>query len=66
MSFKPDYGPRDFPEDAKDEDNGVYSNMCRVCQQRFIGHKRRMVCKGCSTPNPVIPAAVAVLLNPPA
>lgn len=47
MTFKPDYGPRDFPEDAKDEDNGTYSNMCRECHRRFIGHKRRVICKEC-------------------
>lgn len=42
------YGPRDFPEDAiQDEDNGAYMNMCLLCREMFIGHKRRKGCKVC-------------------
>ncbi len=36
----------DWPEDAHLE-NGNYVNSCCKCKQRFIGHKRRVVCKAC-------------------
>lgn len=39
---------RDWPEDFASE-NGCYSNVCLGCRQRFLGHKRRMVCKQCTT-----------------
>jgi hypothetical protein len=39
---------KDWPEDASHE-NGNYFNMCSVCDEQFIGHKRRMICKQCST-----------------
>jgi hypothetical protein len=42
-------GERDWPEDAKDTDNGRYQNICCLCGKEFIGHKRRVACKVCST-----------------
>lgn len=48
--FVPPPGPRDWPEDAiRDDDNGCYMNRCCVCNEPFIGHKRRPICKICST-----------------
>jgi hypothetical protein len=43
---------RDFPEDAWHE-NGQYQNLCCMCQEVFIGYKRRVVCKLCSAETPV-------------
>ena len=37
---------RSFPEDAVHE-NGNYHCRCVVCEQTFIGYKRRVVCKVC-------------------
>jgi formate dehydrogenase maturation protein FdhE len=42
---------RDWPEDAKDLDNGQYWCHCRQCEERFIGHKRRHICSVCSNEN---------------
>lgn len=41
-------GARDWPEDFAGE-NGNYANHCIYCQQTFVGHKRRMVCRECFT-----------------
>lgn len=38
----------DYPEDA-DHENGQYLNVCIKCGVQFIGHKRRNICKKCST-----------------
>lgn len=38
--------PRNWDEDASHE-NGNYECICVVCGNRFIGHKRRIVCKIC-------------------
>lgn len=40
--------PHDWPEDAKDEDNGSYLNNCIHCDIQFIGHKDRWFCKSCN------------------
>ena len=49
--MNPDH-PGNWPEDFPGE-NGNYQNTCCNCQQPFIGHKRRAVCKVCSsTPHP--------------
>jgi hypothetical protein len=40
--------PVDWPEDFKHE-NGNYQCQCLTCGQLFIGHKRRITCKVCST-----------------
>ncbi len=40
--------PRDFPEDASHE-NGRYMCYCLLCDRNFYGHKRRVVCKLCTT-----------------
>lgn len=37
---------RDYPGDFSDE-NGNYEHDCFYCKQKFIGHKRRMICKEC-------------------
>lgn len=29
-------------------ENGNYENVCKVCDNHFLGHKRRVVCKCCS------------------
>jgi hypothetical protein len=39
---------RDWPEDFPHE-NGMYMCKCRECNQRFFGHKRRMICKECNS-----------------
>lgn len=39
---------RSWPEDAGHE-NGDYSCLCSHCGRVFTGHKRRMLCKVCST-----------------
>lgn len=39
--------PRDWPEDFTDE-NGNYHCLCSICGNRFIGYKRRIICKLCS------------------
>lgn len=41
------YTYRDWTEDAPLE-NGNYYNRCCQCQQHFVGHKRRVICKTCS------------------
>lgn len=46
---KPDPALRDWPEDFPHE-NGNYTNTCSTCEQRFIGHKTRCVCKVCAYP----------------
>lgn len=28
-------------------ENGNYMNMCIRCDQEFLGHKRRVICKKC-------------------
>lgn len=38
----------DWPEDFTHE-NGQYRNTCTDCGGLFTGHKRRMMCKDCST-----------------
>lgn len=39
---------RDWKEDFSHE-NGKYSNYCHACTKYFMGHKRRICCKKCST-----------------
>ncbi|KKN33990.1 hypothetical protein LCGC14_0798030 [marine sediment metagenome] len=39
---------RNWPEDFSHE-NGNYFCRCCHCGKDFIGHKRRVVCKVCST-----------------
>jgi hypothetical protein len=39
---------RSWREDAGHE-NGNYSNACCECGRMFLGHKRRVICKVCST-----------------
>lgn len=39
---------RNWTEDAKHE-NGNYECLCVECDQSFIGHKRRVICKACSS-----------------
>jgi hypothetical protein len=39
---------RNWPEDAGHE-NGNYECLCVECEQPFIGHKRRVLCKSCSS-----------------
>lgn len=39
--------PEDWPGD-----NGEYLGKCRSCGESFLGHKRRLTCKPCSTKEP--------------
>lgn len=39
---------RDFPEEWI-QYNGQYTHVCLACKQGFIGHKRRWICKVCSS-----------------
>jgi len=39
---------RSFEEDSHME-NGNYMNTCLSCGHRFLGHKRRRICKICIT-----------------
>jgi hypothetical protein len=39
-------GPRSWPDDFVYE-NGCYENVCAYCSHRFLGHKRRGVCRVC-------------------
>lgn len=41
---------RDWHEDAPHE-NGNYQCRCCQCEQTFVGHKRRVVCKVCDEEN---------------
>lgn len=43
-----DDDPRNYPEDFHHE-NGKYLRECIICQNMFIGYKRRYVCKICVT-----------------
>ena len=38
----------DWPEDFAHE-NGQYECWCAACGVKFLGHKRRVTCKVCST-----------------
>ena len=40
---------RDWPEDFALE-NGNYQNICCDCSLPFVGHKRRVQCKACASP----------------
>ncbi len=39
---------RDWTEDFPHE-NGNYFTHCRICNEFFTGHKRRVVCKLCAS-----------------
>lgn len=39
---------RDWAEDFSHE-NGNYDNRCSICERFFVGHKRRVICKACSS-----------------
>jgi|SRR6478609_1341506 len=41
---------RNWEEDFSHE-NGNYINTCIECKLAFMGHKRRVICKKCATPN---------------
>jgi hypothetical protein len=41
-----EYLPLDWIEDREHE-NGSYVNTCSDCDNRFVGHKRRYICKEC-------------------
>lgn len=41
---------RDWVKDFEHE-NGMYQNICRVCDKLFIGHKRRFIYRVCSGGN---------------
>lgn len=48
ISLRAQVTPRDYTEDFPLE-NGNYMCKCFGCKQLFTGHKRRVVCKRCST-----------------
>ena len=37
----------DWPEDFEQE-NGNYVNVCVLCGEEFVGHKRRVFCRACA------------------
>ena len=39
---------KDWTEDFEHE-NGMYQNICKICNSKFMGHKIRRVCKECYT-----------------
>ena len=47
LLFKQNPG-HDWPEDFTHE-NGQYCCQCCYCFEMFTGHKRRVVCKSCSS-----------------
>ena len=42
---------RNWTEDASHE-NGNYECLCIECDQPFVGHKRRVICKACRPATP--------------
>jgi len=42
---------RDWREDQEHE-NGNFINRCSKCEEMFFGHKRRVICKACTSPIP--------------
>ena len=42
---------RDWREDQQHE-NGNFINRCSKCEEMFFGHKRRVICKACTSPIP--------------
>ena len=44
--MQPTLSKHDWPEDWSHE-NGMYYCRCIDCKERFIGYKRRIVCKSC-------------------
>ena len=44
-----DDDPKNWQEDFSHE-NGNYYNRCYICNQLFLGHKRRVVCRVCQPP----------------
>lgn len=52
MSEKTKQPERDWTEDFGHE-NGNYQCICGDCGETFIGHKRRVTCKKCASPQPV-------------
>jgi hypothetical protein len=43
---------RDCTEDASHENGRYECGPCVECGHTFVGHKRRVVCKGCANPVP--------------
>ena len=43
--YVPEY-PGNYPEDYEME-NGQYMHQCKVCGNKFTGHKDRIICKIC-------------------
>lgn len=39
--------PRYWYEDADENGEGLYKNICVTCQTMFVGGKRRLACKFC-------------------
>jgi hypothetical protein len=48
---------RDWMEDFSHE-NGSYQCLCCICEQEFIGHKRRVVCRVCAAFPQNVPSQV--------
>ena len=44
--YVPEY-PGNYPEDFEME-NGQYMHQCRECENTFVGHKYRRICKVCA------------------
>jgi hypothetical protein len=49
MKILPTNNPKNWEEDYNSpDDNGCYQNRCIKCEELFLGHKYRKVCKLCS------------------
>lgn len=46
LLFSGNPNPRDWVDDTSLE-NGNYFNLCVICEESFVGYKRRTVCKVC-------------------
>lgn len=53
---------RDWVEDFS-YDNGRYGHKCVLCGFEFTGHKRRVICKECSTKADEKPAKITALFE---
>ncbi len=57
---------RDWKRDFPDFDYSCYSNRCTVCNELFMGHKNRILCRVCSLEGKMerMAAPVKDALNP--
>lgn len=59
----PDFNsPRNWTEDYQLE-NGNYTCFCRICNNTFIGYKRRVICKVCSNKEDKLDDSLNIVLD---